>query len=74
MRGWRQGGDTGRLWMPNELVSITDSFNQLDNTSRLITSVRTQLAAGSGSTTVLTVMPKAAFDLLAQPETSGGAV
>ena len=33
-----------------------------------ITSVRTQLAAGSGSTTVLTVMPKAAFDLLAQPE------
>jgi prophage tail gpP-like protein len=73
MYGWRQAGDEGRIWMPNELVRVTDKFSGLDNTQRLITAVATNLTARSGRTSTLTVMPKAAFDLITQPEsTSGG--
>jgi prophage tail gpP-like protein len=73
MRGWRQAGDEGRIWMPNELVRVTDKFSGLDNTQRLITAVATNLTARSGRTSTLTVMPKAAFDLITQPESTSGA-
>ena len=68
LRGWRQGGDTGRVWMPNETTVVTDTFSQLNADTRLIASVRQQFTRSSGRTTTLTVMPPSAFDLLAQPE------
>lgn len=70
--GWRQAENI-RLWTPNELVRITDNFNQLDNKERLIVAVQTSLSRRSGKTTTLTVMPKSAFDLITQPESTSGA-
>jgi len=72
VKGWHQN-DNGRVWMPNELINITDARNGLDNAERLIVDVNTQLTSTGGSTTSLVVMPKAAFDLITQPESTSGA-
>lgn len=71
LQGWTQT-QGGQLWMPNQLINITDQYNKLNNAERLITEVKTQLSTRSGRTTMLTVMPKSAFDLLEKQEKSGG--
>jgi prophage tail gpP-like protein len=72
VQGWRQVTD-GRLWMPNELVTVTDPRNRLNRTDRLITEARLMLN-DQGRTTQLTVMPKEAFALqpLPEPSADGG--
>ena len=70
MQGWRASND-GPLWMPNQLIRVTDPRLQLDDQERLITSVRFAADTRSGQTTELTLMPKEAFDLRAQPEGPG---
>ncbi|WP_028294292.1 phage baseplate assembly protein [Oceanobacter kriegii] len=71
VQGWRQT-DGGNIWQPNQLVQINDSRNHMSNATRLITEARLLMDSRSGRTTELTVMPSEAFDLLAQPESTGG--
>lgn len=66
VQGWRQTPG-GRLWQPNETVTVTDFRAGLDSTERLITEARLLLTS-QGRTTQLTLMPKEAFDLLPLPE------
>ncbi|MFK4751436.1 phage baseplate assembly protein [Oceanobacter antarcticus] len=73
VQGWRQT-DGGDLWLPNQLVQINDSRNQLANAQRLISETRLMMDIRSGRTTEITVMPPEAFDLLAEPATTVGYV
>ncbi|WP_207458659.1 phage baseplate assembly protein [Azospirillum sp. SYSU D00513] len=65
VQGWRQGD--GKLWVPNQLVQIKDPIIGFDM-EMLIAEVSYSLSE-SGTTTTLTVAPKAAYELL--PETPG---
>ena len=58
LSGWRQQAG-GRLWQPNELVSVIDPWMGLDE-QRLIVATDFSLDE-DGSNTGLTVMPKSAF-------------
>lgn len=70
--GWQQK-DGGRLWQPNELISVTDDRNKLKNTERLITDATIRFDE-NGRTTQLNVMPKEAFDVLLKPAKNAGFV
>lgn len=70
VQGWRQ--DNGQLWLPNQLTTVTDARNKLQDAERLVVAANLQLTEKQGRTTSLTVMPAAAFDLLAEPEESNG--
>lgn len=67
--GWMAGG---KLWQPNALVSVKDSFMGIDET-RLIEQVDFYLD-GSGQRTELTVVGRHAYDAIAlpQPNPHGG--
>lgn len=65
--------DNGKLWQPNQLISITDPYNRLNNATMLITQTRHQLQASTGKTCQLSVMPPQAFELMAQvPQAAEG--
>lgn len=69
VEGWRQT-PAGRIWTPNELVTINDEWSGLDNAERLVVETRIQLNDRSGSLTQLRTMPKEAFDLVPLPEST----
>ena len=71
VQGWRQAEDE-RIWLPNQLVQVTDARNHMNNSTRLITEARLMMDIRSGRTTELTVMPPEALDLLAEPEKIAG--
>ncbi|WP_292950154.1 MULTISPECIES: phage baseplate assembly protein [unclassified Neptuniibacter] len=64
--GWRQEPE-GRIWAPNELVTVTDSYQNLMNAERLIAETRLMLN-GRGRNTELRVLPKEAFELIPEVE------
>lgn len=63
---WRQTPG-GRLWTPNEMVSVKDAWCGLD-TDLLIVETRIRMDGSNGSTTEIRVMPREAFDLVPVPE------
>jgi len=65
VQGWRQKPG-GALWNPNLLVPVKDALMDW-NDERLIVETRIMLGE-KGSTTELLVMPKNAFDLIAEEE------
>ena len=69
VHGWKANG---KLWQPNALVKVTDSFMGLDET-RLISNVEFSLDDG-GELTNLTVVGRHAYDAIAlpQPSPNGG--
>lgn len=67
--GWRQTPE-GRLWAPNEIVTVDDAWSGIDS-DLLIAETRLTLG-GQGSTTEIRVMPKEAFDLVPVPEATQG--
>ena len=69
VQGWRQADDE-RIWLPNQLVQVTDARNHMNNATRLITEARLMMDARSGRTTELTVMPPEAFDVMAEEPTT----
>lgn len=64
VHGWKTAA--GRIWQPNELVSVTDQLLGVA-ADLLVVSVRLSLTAG-GETAELTVMPRQAFELVELPE------
>ncbi|MGH1429751.1 MAG: phage baseplate assembly protein [Neptuniibacter sp.] len=64
--GWRQQ-EGGRIWAPNELVTVTDPYQGFSKRELLIAEHRLILN-DQGSNTELRVMPKGAFDLVPQVE------
>lgn len=64
--GWRQKPD-GRVWIPNELVTVNDPYQGWLNQERLIVESRLMLN-DQGRRTELRVMPKGAFDLVPEVE------
>lgn len=66
--GWRQTPD-GRIWAPNERVIVSDPYQGLLNTERLIVESRLMLNE-RGRNTELRVMPKNAFDLIPEVESA----
>lgn len=70
--GWRQEPN-GPLWTPNQLVTVNDPYQELNNAERLI--VETVLTLGEqGRNTDIRVMPKGAYALIPEVEkaTEGG--
>jgi len=65
VQGHRQGN--GALWRPNMLTPVFDAYQFLDGEARLITDL-TYILDDQGERSDLTVMPREAFDLVAQPE------
>lgn len=64
VRGWLDGA---KPWQPNTLVNITDSWLRLRG-DYLIVSVAYSLDDKAGEIARLTVTPKAAYDVLVEPE------
>lgn len=65
VQGHRQSN--GALWRPNMLTNVFDHYQFLDGAERLITDL-TYILDDQGERADLTVMPREAFDLVAQPE------
>lgn len=65
VQGHRQSN--GALWRPNMLTNVFDHYQFLDGAERLITDL-TYILDDQGERSDLTVMPREAFDLVAQPE------
>jgi len=65
VQGHRQGN--GALWRPNMLTRVFDAYQFLNGEARLITDL-TYILDDQGERSELTVMPREAFDLVAQPE------
>ncbi|MGI1672217.1 MAG: hypothetical protein K6L74_18100 [Neptuniibacter sp.] len=66
VQGWRQTPG-GRVWAPNELITVNDPYQGLSNQERLIVETRLTLN-NQGRNTELRVMPKGAFDLVPEVE------
>lgn len=64
VRGWLDGGTP---WAPNQLVTVQDPWTRV-NGEVLIAQVVYRLDPEQGQRTDLTVVPKAAYELLAEPE------
>lgn len=70
VQGWRQTLG-GRLWMPNELIDVTDKRLKLDAKQFLITEPRLMLTKDGGRETQLTLMLPETFDMIASAEGEG---
>lgn len=70
VQGWRQ--ENGDLWAPNQLVDVVDPLMGVD-AELLIAEVTYSLSNEEGTTTTLTVVPQAKYELLepAKRTTSG---
>ncbi|SMF77459.1 Mu-like prophage tail protein gpP [Tistlia consotensis] len=63
VQGWR--GSSGRLWRPNTLVQVTDSY--LDLARELLITAVTWTLSEQGTLTEIEVSPADAFALIAEP-------
>lgn len=66
VQGWREQGESGSLWTPNELVHLDDEWQGI-NSKLLIASVTFELDE-NGTRTVLSLTHPAAFDELSDSE------
>lgn len=69
VQGWRHGQG---LWLPNVLVRVQAADAGLADRTLLVTAVELVLDDEEGTVAELTLMPRAGFDLLAQPEAVEG--
>lgn len=66
VQGFRAGGAGGRLWNPNQIVSVEDEFLGI-NADMLIATVAFRLTGADGRVSVLSVARPEAFDLIELP-------